>query len=126
VRAEGEHGIGGRHTGLVAIVTRIPQVRPAGLAPKTVRNVHIMLHRALADAVGWRYLSDRLHDVRHSYATAALRAGINPKIVSHRIVHSSAAFTLNVYSHVTPGIDRSAASEVAELLLAPPSTTDPE
>jgi integrase len=68
----------------------------------------------------------RLHDVRHSYATAALRAGINPKIVSHRIGHSSAAFTLNVYSHVTPGMDRSAASEVAELLLGPPPTTDPE
>jgi site-specific recombinase XerD len=27
----------------------------------------------------------RLHDLRHSYATAALKAGINPKIVSHRL-----------------------------------------
>lgn len=68
----------------------------------------------------------RLHDLRHSYATAALRAGINPKIVSHRIGHSSPAFTLNVYSHVTPGMDRSAADEVAALVLGKGSGEPPE
>jgi integrase len=59
----------------------------------------------------------RFHDLRHSYATAALRAGVHPKIVSHRIGHASAAFTLNVYSHVTPGMDRAAAADVAALVL---------
>src|SRR6266545_1570708 len=39
-------------------VGRMPQARSAGLAPKTVRNVHVMLHRAFEDAVGWRYLSE--------------------------------------------------------------------
>ncbi len=62
----------------------------------------------------------RFHDLRHSYATAALRAGVNPKIVSHRIGHSSAAFTMTVYSHVTPGMDRDAADEVASLVLGTP------
>ncbi len=59
----------------------------------------------------------RFHDLRHSYATVALRAGVNPKIVSHRIGHSSPAFTLHVYSHVTPGMDRDAAGQVADLIL---------
>ena len=35
---------------------RLPVAKSAGLAPKTVKNVHRMLHRALADAVAWRYL----------------------------------------------------------------------
>jgi integrase len=35
---------------------RLPVAKSPGLAPKTVKNVHRMLHRALADAVAWRYL----------------------------------------------------------------------
>jgi integrase len=35
---------------------RVPKPKPPGLAPKTVKNVHRMLHRALSDAVAWRYL----------------------------------------------------------------------
>ncbi|HYJ68621.1 MAG TPA: hypothetical protein VEX15_13275, partial [Nocardioidaceae bacterium] len=34
----------------------VPLVKGPGLEPKTVRNVHIMLHAALADAVRWRYV----------------------------------------------------------------------
>jgi integrase len=35
---------------------RIPAERLAGLSPKSVRNVHRLLHRALNDAVAWDYL----------------------------------------------------------------------
>jgi integrase len=35
-----------------------PKPVSPGLAPKTVRNVHAFLHRALVDAVAWKYLSD--------------------------------------------------------------------
>lgn len=35
---------------------RVPVAKPRGLATKTVKNVHRMLHRALTDAVAWRYL----------------------------------------------------------------------
>jgi integrase len=59
----------------------------------------------------------RLHDVRHSYATAALKAGISPKAISERLGHSTAAFTLQVYSHVTPGMDEQAANTVATPIL---------
>jgi integrase len=35
---------------------RVPTDAGAGLAPKTVKNVHRMLHRAFADAVAWEYV----------------------------------------------------------------------
>jgi integrase len=59
----------------------------------------------------------RLHDLRHSYSTAALKAGVNPKIVSQRLGHASVGFTLTVYSHALPGYDREAADVLAALIL---------
>jgi hypothetical protein len=35
----------------------IPKELPTGLAPKTVRNIDAMIHRALVDAVSWRYIA---------------------------------------------------------------------
>jgi len=58
-----------------------------------------------------------MHDVRHSYATAALKAGIPPKIISERLGHSTAAFTMQTYAHVIPGMDKRAAVDVADLIL---------
>lgn len=65
----------------------------------------------------------RLHDVRHSYATVALRAGVNPKIVSQRLGHSSVAFTLSTYSHARPGFDREAATSRPSCCLPGPAET---
>ena len=59
----------------------------------------------------------RLHDVRHSYATVSLDAGVNPKIVSERIGHASLAFTLQTYTHRSEGRDRDAAATVAKLFV---------
>jgi hypothetical protein len=56
----------------------------------------------------------RLHDVRHSYASAALAAGIPAKIVSERLGHANVQITLDTYSHVIPGL---AAATVARLIL---------
>jgi integrase len=44
----------------------------------------------------------RLHDVRHSYATAALAAGVPAKVVSERLGHANIAITMDTYSHVLP------------------------
>ncbi len=55
----------------------------------------------------------RLHDVRHTYATLALKAGVHPKVVSERLGHSTIAITLDLYSHVTPGMAKGAADVVA-------------
>jgi integrase len=51
----------------------------------------------------------RFHDLRHSHATQLLKQGIHPKIVSERLGHSSIAITLDLYSHVLPGMQRDAA-----------------
>lgn len=51
----------------------------------------------------------RLHDLRHTYATLALKTGVHPKIVSERLGHATVGITLDLYSHVTPGIAREAA-----------------
>ena len=55
----------------------------------------------------------RLHDLRHSYATLALKAGVHPKIVSERLGHSTIAITLDLYSHVAQGLDADAAELIA-------------
>jgi len=61
----------------------------------------------------------RLHDVRHSYATAALAAGVPAKVVSERLGHANIAITMDTYSHVLPGLDAQAAGTVARLILGP-------
>jgi Phage integrase family len=57
----------------------------------------------------------RLHDVRHSYASAALAAGVPPKVISQRLGHATIA--MDTYSHVIPGLDEQAAETVARLIL---------
>jgi integrase len=67
----------------------------------------------------------RLHDVRHTYATVSLDAGILPKIVSDRLGHASVAFTLQTYTHRSDGRDRDAAETVAALFVTLPTDPNP-
>ena len=55
--------------------------------------------------------------MRHSYASAALAAGIAAKVVSERLGHATIAITMDTYSHVLPGLDERAAATVAQLIL---------
>ena len=59
----------------------------------------------------------RLYDLRHTGATIALAAGVPPKVVSEQLGHASAAFTLDIYSHVLPHMQEQAALKVEEVLL---------
>ena len=61
----------------------------------------------------------RLHDLRHTYATLALKAGVHPKVVSERLGHATIAVTLDLYSHVVPSIARDAAELVASQIFRP-------
>ena len=58
----------------------------------------------------------RLHDVRHSYATAALNSGVPVKVLSQRLGHADIAVTLRVYSHVLDGDDEAAAALAASFI----------
>lgn len=65
----------------------------------------------------------RLHDLRHTWATLALRAGINPKVVQERIGHASVAITLDLYTHVDRETHAAAAAAVSGLFLDSVSTS---
>jgi integrase len=60
--------------------------------------------------------SIRFHDLRHTHASLALQAGVPAKVVSERLGHATVAFTLDVYSHVVPGLQEDAAQRVAALV----------
>jgi len=61
----------------------------------------------------------RLHDLRHTAATLMLGQGVHPKIVSEMLGHSTVAVTLDLYSHVTPTMQREAADRLGALLDGP-------
>ena len=58
----------------------------------------------------------RFHDLRHSHATHLLASGVHPKIAQERLGHATVAITLDLYSHVLPGMQADAASRVDEAL----------
>jgi integrase len=60
----------------------------------------------------------RFHDLRHSHATQMLAAGVHPKIASERLGHSTIGITLDLYSHVMPGMQANAAEQVDVLIKA--------
>ena len=60
----------------------------------------------------------RLHGMRHSHATHMLVANVHPKIVSERLGHSKVGITLDLYSHVLPGMQEGAASQVDAMISA--------
>ena len=54
----------------------------------------------------------RFHDLRHTYAVAAIRAGDDIKTVSENLGHASVAFTLDIYCHVTDEMRQSSAERM--------------
>ena len=58
----------------------------------------------------------RFHDLRHAHATHLLSNGVHPKVASERLGHSRVGITLDLYSHVLPGMQEDAASRVDEAL----------
>lgn len=68
----------------------------------------------------------RLHDLRHTHASLALAAGIDIKVVSDRLGHSTTTITADLYTHVSSAVARRAADAIAlEIPLArAPETQD--
>jgi len=67
----------------------------------------------------------RVYDLRHGWATAALKAGIHPKLVQEVMRHSSYATTADTYSHVMPSHSAEAVTQVAELFRQMPRAFPP-
>jgi integrase len=87
------------------------QTNGTPLHPSDVRkDFHRVLKRAGLPRI-------RFHDLRHTAASLWLQHGVHPKVVQELLGHATAAFTLQVYSHVLPGLKEQAVKELGSRLL---------
>jgi integrase len=73
-----------------------------------------------------RWILQRIHDLRHTYATLLLSKNVNPKIVSEMLgcstiaitldTCSTIAITLDTYSHELPNMRDQTAAAMEEAL----------
>jgi integrase len=102
-----------------------PEYRDYGLiftspggGPIFARNLTGRDFARLTAAAGVRVI--RWHDLRHTTATLLLGAGTHMKIVSEMLGHSGVQITMDTYSHVSPGMQKSAADALGRLVSAAP------
>jgi integrase len=72
----------------------------------------------------WRRVAHRCgldgiypHTARHSHASLLLKQGVHPKIVQERLGHAGIGITLDLYSHVAPGLQQAAANKFDDFVL---------
>ena len=58
----------------------------------------------------------RFHDLRHTFAVNSLKSGDDIKTVQENLGHQTAAFTLDVYAHVTSGMKRESANRMDQYI----------
>ncbi len=83
--------------------------------------------QTILDHAGCRKL--RFHDLRHTFATLSLEAGMDVKTLSAIIGHNSVSTTLNVYTHVTDTMRTQAAAAIDRAITgstAPTPIPEPE
>ena len=76
----------------------------------TNRAVYVAV-RKVGEALGMPGL--RPHDLRHSYAVAALRSGVDVKTVQHNLGHKSASITMDIYAAYTQDMGQEAAQKLS-------------
>jgi integrase len=57
-----------------------------------------------------------LHSARHTMASLMLKLNVHPLTVSRMLGHSNIQTTLNIYSHLSLGIEAAAAARLDELI----------
>lgn len=70
--------------------------------------------RAVANSVG--LTNARFHDLRHTYAVNAIRAGDDIKTIQGNLGHASAAFTLDRYGHFTERMKADSAARMESFM----------
>ncbi len=83
-----------------------PVKEDAPITPGVVRKrLQLILEHA-----GCKHV--RFHDLRHTFATLALQNGMDVKTLSAMLGHVSAATTLDIYTHITDDMQRTAAANI--------------
>ncbi len=85
--------------------------------PARLNTFTVAWRHALAVVDGPKGL--RLHDLRHSYASALIQAGESVKTIQARMGHASAMVTLDVYGHLWPDSEERTRAAVDAWLAAP-------
>lgn len=74
-------------------------------------------YRAIFDSFKRIGLPDaRILDLRHTYAVNCIRAGDDIKTVQESLGHATAAFTLDVYGHVTKQMKQDSAARMEQFI----------
>lgn len=60
----------------------------------------------------------RFHELRHTYAVMAIQSGDDIKTVQENLGHATAAFTLDVYGHVTAQMKKASADRMEKKIQA--------
>ena len=55
------------------------------------------------------------HSIRHAHATYLLKSGVNVKVVSERLGHSSTSVTMDIYAHALPSMQDTAIKAIDEI-----------
>lgn len=83
-----------------------PVKEDSPLDPAYIRTrLHLILEHAQCKQI-------RFHDLRHTFATIALGNGMDVKTLSAMPGHVSAATTLDIYTHITDDMQRTAAENI--------------
>lgn len=77
---------------------------------------HTVYHNYKKIAVSIGLPGTRFHDLRHSYAVAAIRSGDDIKTVQGNLGHATAAFTLDVYGHITAEMKQASANRMEQYI----------
>jgi integrase len=85
-------------------------IKPAAAQPTWITHEWVRLIRGTA------LPAYRFHDLRHAHATHLLALGAHPKVASERLGHSKVGITLDLYSHVMPGMQEDAADKADKAL----------
>ena len=80
--------------------------------------------RTFANASGFTGL--KFHELRHTQASQLAASGMDVKTVRHRLGHSSATLTMNLYAHALPENDDKAADPIGSLLSSKPEASKEE
>lgn len=79
----------------------------------SAQTVYLHFKRLVAQA---GFPAARFHDLRHSYAVAALQSEDDIKTVQQNLGHHTAAFTLDVYGHVTERMKQDSADRMERFI----------